>query len=183
MHCYADASLGNLTNGGSQGGLFIEIRSGNICCPIEWQSKKIRRAAVNTLAAETISLVDAISSACYIRALLAEVLSCNEDNVPVVCYTDNYSLFQTAHSTTSASDRRLRIELAFVRETIVQKEITLKWVSTGEQLADCLTKKGCDSRKLVNRITNALIWSISGLWLVWPVLLEVLKVSLVNLEC
>ena len=132
--------------------MYIEVRSGASTCPVEWQSKRIRRAAKSTLAAETIALVEALENAIYIKHLITEMLLKSSSHIEVNCLTDNYSLYQTAHSTKSISDRRLRIELAIVREAIKTEQVTLKWVNSKEQLADCMTKKGCDSQKLIQRI-------------------------------
>ena len=107
-----------------------------------------------TLAAETIALVEAIDTAIYLKELISEILFNKSQNIPINCFTDNLSLFQSANSTTSVSDRRLRIELAVIREAVVKKEVILTWVQSKDQLADCLTKKGCDSKKLIDRITR-----------------------------
>lgn len=58
---YSDASLGNMPNGGSQGGFIIllAIQSGKFS-PIWWNSKKIRRVVRSTLAAETLAMADGI---------------------------------------------------------------------------------------------------------------------------
>ena len=154
VNCFADASFGNLKDGGSQGGVYTEVMSGTYSCPVEWQSKRIRRSAKSTLAAETIALVEAIDTAIYLKELISEILYSKSLNIPINCFTDNLSLFQSANSTTSVSDRRLRIELAVIREAVAKKEVTLTWVQSKDQLADCLTKKGCDSKKLLDRITE-----------------------------
>ena len=54
VRCYADASFANLTDGGSQGGMFIELVSGAKTSPVEWQSKRLRRIPKSTLTAETV---------------------------------------------------------------------------------------------------------------------------------
>ena len=155
VYCYSDASHGNLSNGGSQGGLFTEIRCGSMSCPIEWQSKRIRRMAKSTLSAETIAMVEAMDSAFYIKHLLQDMIFNNKpQDIPIYCLTDNYSLFQTAHSTTAVTERRLRIEIACVREAIDRGEVDLKWVSSKDQYADCLTKATCDTQKLLSRISR-----------------------------
>ena len=157
VECYADASHGNLKGGGSQGGMYIEVKSGNYSCPVIWQSKRLRRAAKSTLAAETIAMVESMENGIYIRFLLNEMLSNSTADIPVNCYTDNYSLFQTAYSTTSISDKRLRIELAILRETLSREDAILTWVRSEDQLADCLTKKGCDDQRLIARITQGTV--------------------------
>ena len=87
--------------------------------------------------------------------MLLEILRKSPNQIPVHCITDNYSLYQTAHSTTSVGDRRLRIELAIIREAITEKDVNLTWVQSKDQLADCFTKKGADTHKLIERVTKA----------------------------
>ena len=154
VRCYADASFANLPDGGSQGGLYVELVSGSQSAPIEWQSKRLSRTPRSTLAAETISMVDGMSSGVLAGKLLSEILHNSKTLVPVEGITDNYSLFETAHSTKTGKEKRLRIEISMLREAIYKNEFQLKWTDTGHQLADCLTKKGSDPRKLVEHITG-----------------------------
>ena len=154
LRCYADASYGNLNDGGSQGGFYLELVSGSNSAPLEWQSKRLRRVAHSTLAAETIAMVEGYESAVLIRHVLCEILQSDVKNIPIEAITDCYSLFQAAQSTTSIKDRALRIELAIIREGLSNNKFKLKWVETGSQIADCLTKSGSDPRKLVSRVTS-----------------------------
>ena len=157
VRCYADASFANLPDGGSQGGLFVELFSGNDTAPIEWRSKRLSRTPRSTLSAETISMVDAMESCILIGKLMSEILHNSDVAIPVEGVTDNYSLFEVAHSTTSATEKRLRIEIAILREAILQKNFELKWCNTAHQLADSLTKDGSDPRKLLEHITGKIV--------------------------
>ena len=157
VRCYTDASFGNLPDGGSQGGAYIELVSGQNCAPIEWQSKRLTRTAKSTLAAETIAMVDGTDAAIVTSKLLAEIIHNEKKSIPVEVITDNLSLFEAAHSTTSTTDRRLRIEMSIIRENMSRNQMKLKWVRTDHQLADCLTKKGSDPRKLVAHVTGKLV--------------------------
>ena len=154
VRCYADASYGNLPDGGSQGGVYVELVDGRQSAPIEWQSKRLYRTAKSTLAAETIAMVEGVDSAYLTSKLLSEILYSSDVKVPVEAITDCYSLLEAAHSTKSIDDRRLRIELAMLRESILKKEIELIWINTGNQLADCLTKSGSNPKMLVEHITG-----------------------------
>ena len=71
---FSDAALRDLTDGGSQGGyvIFLVGKSGKFS-PIWWNSKKIRRVVRSTLAAETISLYEAIDMAAFIATLFTEI--------------------------------------------------------------------------------------------------------------
>ena len=152
--CYSDASFGNLRDGGSQMGSYIEITDGNYSCPVDWFSKRIRRAAKSTMAAETIAMVDTFDHAFYLSKLLSQILYNSSKQIPIVAVTDNRSLFESAFTETSITDRRLRIELAIIREYLENKEVNLSWTDSKSQLADCLTKQGCDSRQLLMRISG-----------------------------
>ena len=82
------------------------------------------------MAAETIALVEAIGHAIYVSEMLCQVLYNTSGKVTVTAITDNKSLYQSAHSTTSITDKRLRIELGIIREYISNKEISLSWIES-----------------------------------------------------
>ena len=58
--CFNDSSFGNLCDGGSQGGyvIFLEGQNDN-CSSLMWQSKKQHSVVRSTMAAETLSQVEA----------------------------------------------------------------------------------------------------------------------------
>lgn len=154
LKVYSDASYCNLSDGVSSGGGHIVFLCGEngLCCPISWSSTKIRRVVRSTIAAETLAMGEATDSCFYIAAILAEILSFK---VPIHCLIDNKSLFENVHSTKSVSEKRLRIEVATIKQMIERNEIkSVSWVETDQQLADCLTKKGVNVNKLMNVIVN-----------------------------
>ena len=60
-----------------------------------------------------------------------------------MAYTDNESMCRNVHSTTMAEERRLRIDLAIIKQMLHNKELSdLQWIPSKDQLADCLTKQG-----------------------------------------
>ena len=74
------------------------------------------------------------------------------------CISDNESLVETAYSTNSLADYRLRIDMACIRNMISNNEIaSLRWIKTQSQLADCLTKQGASCQNLIDVLhTNTL---------------------------
>ena len=57
LNCYNDASFGNLSTGGSQGGYVIFLKSCyDLYTPVSWESKKLHRVVKSTIAAETLEL-------------------------------------------------------------------------------------------------------------------------------
>ena len=148
LDCYTDASFANLPDGGSQGGfvIFLSDCDGNKC-PLSWQSRRLRRVVKSTLAAETLALVEGAEAAVYLKTIIEEIVGC--DKLKVQCYVDNKSLVEALKSSTSVDDRRLRIDVALLKDMMQRREVdNISWVSTSEQLADCLTKKGASTDRL-----------------------------------
>ncbi|XP_066911985.1 uncharacterized protein [Clytia hemisphaerica] len=152
---HSDASYANLNDGGSQGG-YIILLSDDISkklSPIAWQSKRIKRVVKSTLAAEMLALVEAAESCYWLQSILNEVLG--TEGCRIECYIDSQSLYNAANSTTSLSDKRLRVDVAIIREMLQNNEISkLVWVPSKSQLADCLTKKGANTSSIVNVLTT-----------------------------
>ena len=150
---YSDASFANLMDGGSQGGYIIFLVGENSkYIPVAWQSKRIKRVVKSTLAAETLALVDLAEACLFFRKLLLELLQLEDypTNLRIFCKTDNSCLYDAVHSSTQILDKRLRIEMAILRELVDKDEITeISWIPTERQIADALTKKGVPSFKIL----------------------------------
>ena len=151
--CYSDASFANLSSCHSQGGFIIFLcDERGRRCPIMWKSRKIRRVVHSTLAAETLSLVEAAESAYYIREILEDIGIVKD--VKVICMVDSKSLVDALKSMKDVDNKYLRISIASLKEMIDRKEITsVQWVDTKQQLANCLTKKGGSPVSLLEAIT------------------------------
>ena len=155
---FSDASFANLKDGGSQGGYIIFVVGDNKkYMPIAWQSRRIRRVVKSTLAAETLAMVDLAEACVFYRKLLLELLNLKDakENIPIICKTDNSSLFDAVHSTTQILDKRLRIEISILREMLNKSELkSIRWISTDSQIADSLTKKGVPSFKILGYVSE-----------------------------
>ena len=154
--CYTDASYGNLKGGASQGGYVIFLRGANgNHSPICWRSRKLKRIAKSTMAAEGQSLSEGADEAFAIRGFVREVMG-NEAKLPIIMRSDNYNLVQSVYSTNTIADKRLQMDISLLREMLEKKELKIvEWVPTERQLADCLTKKGASSRKLLQAFAGA----------------------------
>ena len=148
LECYSDASFANLNDSSSQGGFVIFMQdSRGVRCPVQWQSRKVRRVVKSTLAAETLALLDCAEAAVYIAKMLNEIVKCE---IKVNCIVDNKSLCDALYSSHVLEDRRLRIDLAVLRNMLDREEINrVSWVATSVQLADCLTKRGASAQRLM----------------------------------
>ena len=77
---------------------------------------------------------------------------------PVVkCFTDNSSLTETLKTSNIVSDRRLRVDIARLREMVREEEINVEWVPGKLQIADALTKKGASSEQLLRVINESTV--------------------------
>ena len=152
VHCFSDASFGNLVNGGSQGGYVLFIGDGyDVKNVVSWQSKRIRRVVKSTLAAETMALLEAAEAGIYTASMIAQALNVC---LPVVkCYVDNKSLCDAVHSSTNVEDKMLRISMAALRDLLQTGEInSINWVRSAHQLANVLTKKGVNPSLLLEEM-------------------------------
>ena len=98
---YNDASLGNLPDGGTQGGhvIFLVGEDGRIS-PLCWQSKKIKRVAQSTLTAETLAMANGTDSAMFLAPQYSELCyNCiTQTMLPIECITDSKSLLEELRS-------------------------------------------------------------------------------------
>ena len=75
LSIFADASHGNLSDGGSQSGyLIMLVGDDGKCSLLNWQSKQIKCVVRSTLAAETLALSDAVIDGIYISEIVPELL-------------------------------------------------------------------------------------------------------------
>ena len=73
---FSDASLGNLSDGGTQGGTLVTLMGENrMFSPLCWQSKRIRRVVRSTLAGETLAMSDGIDNAIFFATIFSELSS------------------------------------------------------------------------------------------------------------
>ena len=139
---YTDSSYNNLDDGGSQGGHIVFLKDKhNKSCPISWRSVRVRRVARSTLAAECLSFADGIDTATFVAKIAAE-FQVIKPTSSILAVTDSRSLYDAANTSTQISDRRLRVEIAAIREAKEKEEIEILWIGKENQLADVLTKKG-----------------------------------------
>ena len=154
LECYTDASLQNLPNSNSQGGLLIFLQdTAGKRCPILWKSKKLERKVKSTIAAETLALLEGAEYSVYLAHILKQLIEGME--VKIQCYTDNKSIVEALQSTKKLSSPMLNIDTLILREFLEKGEIEpIKWVKGEKQLADPLTKLGVCTDKLKNVLSR-----------------------------
>ena len=85
------------------------------------------------------------------KLVLMELLGKQAMAVPVHLFTDSRNLFKAVESSTLVENPRVRADIAKVKESLREKELSA-WhhVSGKDMLADVLTKKGAPGFKLLN---------------------------------
>ena len=162
MISFCDASFANLPDRGSQGGniTFIVDQRG-IYCPIAWQSKRIKRVVNSTLAAECLEAVNSAEICILLRSTLETFLCCPKNSIKITIISDNKSLVDAAHTTTSVEGKRLQIEISILREMIQKGDINqFKWIETKYQVANPLTKIGASSEYLLNILRRSMKYNL-----------------------
>ena len=139
---YTDASFGNLNSGvHSCGGMIIFLVHGDNAAAIAWRSGRIQRVVRSTFAAEGLSLSEGLDEAIYIKHILCEMVALDpKHSIPIIGVTDHEGLHKSLMSTKLVDDRRLRIDIASMKENIERGNIQeVQFTPSSEQLADVLT--------------------------------------------
>ena len=113
----------------------------------------MKRVCRSTIAVETMTLLEAPETCFWLSHIINEMLDIPLGITKIYC--DNKSLTEAAHSTTAIEEKRLRVDLAAIRQSISRNEFKLRWIKTKHQLADSLTKQGADSSQFVESLESA----------------------------
>ena len=100
-----------------------------------------------------MSMVDAVDTLIWIIHILEDITGSKSKNSKIK--TDSKSLHDAAHSTTAVEEKRLRVDIAAIREEIRKRTIVIDWIPKSEQLADVLTKQGANRDNLLNVLKNS----------------------------
>ena len=141
LMAYSDASHNSLPGNASQGAFIVFVCGDKRAAPLIWQSRKLRRVTKSPLASETSAFGEAADAGKLMGALLKEVYNLPE--LPkFVCHTDSKSLFDAACTSNTVEDKSMTLEMSRVREMVSLKELSVKWISKDDMVADVMTKRG-----------------------------------------
>ena len=149
---FTDASLGNINEGTGSTGAYIVWLMDNTgqCCPIAWNAHKIKRVVRSTLAAETLGLEEGLEASYYYREMLASILGVKPRTVMIEAYVDNKSIIEAILSTRLVEDKRLRVDVAAIKESLQLHDVKkIQWVPGHLQLANPMTKQGASGFNLL----------------------------------
>ena len=104
------------------------------------------------MSAETQAALEALDAAWMLTNYLSEVLPNSE--LKIELYTDSKSLYDCVRTTNLLTDKRLRVDVAAIREMVESGEVIVCWVEGRKQLADILTKSGPSKQNLLEILTK-----------------------------
>ena len=120
------------------------------CALLLWSANKIKRIVDSTLEAECLSLLSGLKEAIYLREVIEEIFNLKDKEIPVKAIVDNKSTVEAIHSTAPVEDKKLRRDVARIKQMMNLKEIrSVSWCPGKEQLADCMTKRTASSFNLM----------------------------------
>ncbi|CAC5381686.1 unnamed protein product [Mytilus coruscus] len=134
--------LGNISNGtgSTESHVIWIVDNESNSCPIKFASKQNQTCSKITIAA-VLSLQDGLESSFYHRRIIEDILGLKHQTIPIEAYIDNKSVVEAVYSTKLVDDKRLRIDIAAIAESLASKEVNnIKWCPGDKQLANCMTK-------------------------------------------
>ena len=165
---FSDASFSSKKQPDSHTGMIIMTThkdiTQNVTCPvspISWGCKKIQKVVVSTLSAEATSLNSTLDQLSWLRLFWAWILNPNIhwkntkqtlENLPKtianatlkedIAVTDCKSLYDMVSRTAPPNCQEFRTQiLARSIKDLLSENVDLRWVHSGAQLADALTKE------------------------------------------
>ena len=146
------ASLCNINNGTGSTAAYVVWLADNQgkCCPLAWHTNKIKRVVRSTIAAEALSLQEGLECGYYYRQMLEDIMKLQRNIIPMIAYVDNKSVIDALNSTKLVDDKRLRIDIAAINESLSRNEVKdIRWCPGKYHLADCMTKRGASGYNLL----------------------------------
>ena len=92
------------------------------CCPLFWHANKIKRVVRSTIAAEALSLQEGLECGSCYRKFIEDILGISNKTIPIIAYVDNKSVIEAVYSTKLVDDKRLRIDIAAISESLSRDE-------------------------------------------------------------
>ena len=149
---YVDASYGVHDDLKSHTGFTVGIGKG----PISSKSSTQKINTKSSTEAELVGISDSIGHVIWLRNFL--ICQGYKDVGPAVLGQDNMSTIQLVKNGQANSDatRHIAIRFFFVHDRMKSEEISIKWISTNEMIADILTKplQGAKFKELRGLLLN-----------------------------
>jgi hypothetical protein len=126
---------------GTQGGRLFALtdaESHKVSAWIYWESRKVKRVCRSTATGEILSLGECYNTAMWLRKIWHEL---TEQTLSVRLVVDSMGIAKSITTTKLPEKKRLRIDLAIVRQGLRRGDFVLTWVPSRANLSDPLTKE------------------------------------------
>jgi hypothetical protein len=156
---YSDAAYITVGNSKSRlgGCVFLGLNSG----AIESWSQNDTLVSHSSFESEIRALDLLIRTMVHVRNLLKFLKMMADDAPPSILYVDNESMIKRSDSLKSVQKtRHINVAINYIREQINERTISLTWISTELNVADCLTK--ALHHTLFMRHTDKLLYGHGG---------------------
>ena len=156
---YSDGSFRNLCKGVSSGSgrVIFLVDEHRRCSVLTWNSNKLKKIVDSTLAAESLSLSNAIKEAVYTQQILIELIG-DRAKLPIYCIIDSRGTRDAVYSTKLVEDRMTRLYIAAIKEHLESGTIEKVIHTPGDlMLADCLTKRGAPNKLLLDVLRDGVL--------------------------
>ena len=135
VSAYVDAAFANEPRRRSRYGYAVFLSG----CLISWASRCTTMVCLSTAEAEFVAATEAAKDVLWLRGLLKELgltitapTIIYEDNQACVSMINNYSV--------SSRNRHFAVKMAWLREQVINKNITFVFIPSNNNLADTFTK-------------------------------------------
>lgn len=124
-------------------------------CTIAWSTKRQNSVAASSTEAEYMALFEGVREALWLKSLLVSINI--NITTPILIYEDNNSCRTIATNPINTKrTKHIDIKYHFSREQVENNNIILKYIPTGEQLADAFTKSLAPTKFLEIRMSIGL---------------------------
>ena len=106
---------------------------------ITWESKKQPTVSRSSAEAEYRSLAGVVAELSWIKSLLSE-LRVHQPRAPIVWCDNLNTVLLSANPVLHARTKHVELDLFFVREKVMRKEIEVRHIPASAQVADVFTK-------------------------------------------
>ncbi|RVW72812.1 Retrovirus-related Pol polyprotein from transposon RE1 [Vitis vinifera] len=106
---------------------------------VSWHSKKQQTVSRSSIEAEYRSLAELVIEVTWIQSLLSE-LQCKTPRIPVLWCDNLNTVLLSTNPILHARTKHIELDIYFVREKVLKKDMDIRHVPVNEQVADVLTK-------------------------------------------
>ncbi|XP_019054242.1 PREDICTED: uncharacterized protein LOC109115063 [Nelumbo nucifera] len=106
---------------------------------VSWSSKKQHTISRSSTEAEYRGMAHAVAEVAWIQSLLRE-MNVTLRKVPLLLCDNLNSILLSANSILHSRTKHMELDIHFVREKVIRKELEVEHVTSTEQVADGLTK-------------------------------------------